>query len=336
MSKELKIKIFCNDIGKQVIYKPDIFSLNNYDELKKNTLEKLKNKNSNTNKNTNKKYIFEILECNIGIDSFWDSDTFNYFISKLKENLPEKIKLNLKKVDKYPKWERPQYLEIFKNSLNSAWNSTKKEIEEDLTEKYLDDGKRHYLLEKQGNEPDLKEELFSNIHTNIVCNNCLSSNFKGARYICSECNNFNLCEYCLKKACAFHKPEHTFIKLNNPIFEDIQKYNSIFSPNKKLITQKEEQPFEIKIDIINNGEKNLKGCFISPIRFGKNYLGCLKTTILDDCKKGDKITLNVLIKFEDEEDEEELLDSYEGFFRLMTKDGIPFGDIYNIKVLIEE
>ena len=43
-----------------------------------------------------------------------------------------------------------------------------------------------------------------------------------------------------------------------------------------------------------------------------------------------------MIKFEDEEDEEELLDSYEGFFRLMTKDGIPFGDIYNIKVLIEE
>ena len=75
--------------------------------------------------------------------------------------------------------------------------------------------------------------------------------------ICCECNNFNLCEFCQKNARINHNPEHTFIKLNEPVFVNIQKYSCIFSPNKKLI-KKDLEPFDIDIDIINNGENNLK------------------------------------------------------------------------------
>ena len=77
----------------------------------------------------------------------------------------------------------------------------------------------------------------------------------------------------------------------------------------------------------------MQECFLSPIRFGKNYFGCLKTTITDECKNGEKIKLNVFMKFDDSDD---IKDSYEGYFRLMTKEGLPFGDILYVQVMIEK
>jgi hypothetical protein len=188
---------------------------------------------------------------------------------------------------------------------------------------------------KKENDENLKEEMFDELHVNVICNNCLSSNFSGIRYICSECNNYNLCEDCKDNAVINHNPDHTFIQLHYQVLVDIQKYNSIFAPNKLLIKNKYE-PFEIKVQIVNNGNTSLQGCFISQIRFGKKYLGCLKKTITTKCDTGDKVELDLLLKFEDDDEEEiEVLDSYEGYFRLMTEEGIPFGDILHIKLLIE-
>ena len=95
-------------------------------------------------------------------------------------------------------------------------------------------------------------------------------------------------------------------------------------------------PFDNKVNIINNWENDLQECFISPIRFWNNLLGCLKKTIVSNCKKGDKIELDVLFKFEDDENEEDDITEYEGYFRLMIQEGIPFGDILYIKLLMEE
>ena len=62
----------------------------------------------------------------------------------------------------------------------------------------------------------------------------------------------------------------------------------------------------IRQNIINIGDKNLQYCFLSPIRFGKEYLGCLKQTISEEVKKGEKIKLNIFIIFDDvDEDEDE-------------------------------
>lgn len=335
MSKKCNIKIVYKEQPTIVVVKENIFKFPSYEDLKK----KIINSNITTIKKKlteKEKFILEIEGEEIpGLSNIWNAETFNYFIGKIESNNPGKMKLNIVRVDKYPDWKKPQYTKILKKSLQSAWESTKKEIEDELTEKYLNDGQRLFFQEKKEKDANLEEEYYKILHSNIVCNNCLSSNFSGTRYICAECNNFNLCEYCQENARVSHKSEHTFIKLNKPVLDDIQKYNSIFFPNKQLLKHKEE-PFEIVIEIVNNGENNLQGCFISPIRFGKNYLGCLKKTIIDDCKNGDKISLEVLIKFEEEEDEEESPDVYEGYFRLMTKDGIPFGDIFNIKVICEE
>ena len=337
MSIKCSAKIVFKDQPSPVVLKDDLMKYDNYNKLKDKILEKSANKSFTKVKLTQKdKFILEIEEYDsAGMTSIWSTETYSYFLDKLQKNPPEKLKLNIVKVNEYPIWNQPKYGKILKEALNSAWNLTKKEIKEDLTEKYLDEGKRFFNQEKRENDPKLIEELYMGLHSNVVCNNCLTSNFSGARYICAECDNFNLCEYCQKNARVSHTAEHTFIKLNSPVLVEIQKYNSIFSPKNQLINTKEE-PFEIKIDIVNTGEKNLQGCFISPIRFGNKYLGCLKKTILEECNKGEKISMDIFVKFEDEDDEDESLNTYEGYFRLMTQEGIPFGDIFNIKVLIEE
>ena len=338
MSNKCITKFIYKKLSMTVLFKEDIFKIPNFEQLKEKILEKSKSPAFNLVKiSRNEKFIIEINDdCDVpGLNSFWNTETYDYFFEKIKNNPPKKLKLAISKIDKEPKWEKPKYLEILKESLDSTWNMTKKEIISDLTEKYLNEGKRKFIQDKKQNEPNLKDVLFDELHINIICNNCFTSNFSGARYICCECDNFNLCEYCQKNGSIAHKNEHTFIKINSPVALDIQTFNSIFSPNKLLLKKKLE-PFEIEIDIINNGESSLKGCFISPIRFGKKYLGCLKQSIINSCDKGDKITLTIVIKFDDEEFEENTLNMYEGYFRLMTVEGIPFGDIFYIKLILEE
>lgn len=330
MSK-LLIKIYYNA---KVFDKVKIFEFSNYNDLKKKLLKKAEEKKEKIGN----KFIltFEGFQL-AGIESIWDENTFKYFIDRIRQNPPENPKLNLIKVQKYPDdWKPPEYLRILNEALDSEWEATKKEIKNELTEKYLNDGKRFFIQQKKDieNESNIKEEMIKELHIDIICNNCLTSNFSGVRYICSECNNFNICEYCYEKANFSHKPNHFFIKVNYPVSVDIQKYNSILSPNRMLLKQTHE-PFEVNIDIINNGEESLQGCFLSPIRFGKNYLGCLKTTITDKCNEGDKVSIKPLIKFEDANNVDPL-DEYEGYLRLMTEEGIPFGDIIYIHVTIEK
>ena len=331
-------KLICKEVSNTIIFKGDLYTFPKFEQLIDKLKEKIKdNKTFKKIKLVENKFILEIIE-GFELDelkSVWNSETYDYFFSKIKQNSIDKIKFNLAMVDKLPTWNPPQFTKLLKDSLDTAWISTKKEIVEELTEKYLDDGKRFFMEEKKENEPKFAEELYNDLHINIICNNCLASNFIGARYICCECNNFNLCEYCKKNTRISHNPDHTFIKLNNPVLIDIQKYKSIFSPNKKLLKLKEGMPFEINIKIINNGYNDLQGCFFSPIRFGKNYLGCLQKTIIEKCEKGDEVELEVLMTFPEDDEEEDLRDSYEGYFRLMAKPGIPFGDIFYIKVNIE-
>ena len=335
MDKQCMVKFtFEKDIN-IVLFKEDLLSYPKYELIKEKILEKANN-SKYLKLSPTEKFILKILNYEIEeLKSVWNSDTYSYLYERIKKNPPSKMKLIICKVDKYPEWNPPIYGTILKESLNSAWNITKKEIEEELSEKYLNNGKRLFIQDKKDKDQNIRDALFNEFHLKVVCNNCFNSDFSGARYICSECDNFNLCEFCQKNTRINHNPEHTFIKLNEPVFLNIQKYSCIFCQNKKLI-KKDLEPFEIDIDIINNGENNLKGCFISPIRFGKKYLGCLKKTILTDCYKGDKIRLEVLMKFDDDLDEENLQDVYEGYFRLITSKGIPFGDIFYIKVIINE
>ena len=336
MSKECPIRIYYEELPKKnVLGKSiDLFSYTSFNEIKK-SIFKHSEKPSFDKVRLKEKDLFilkmedfELAELN----SIWDEETFKYLYSHIKQNPPEKLKFIIIKVKKYPNFTPSEYETLLKNALESGWESTKKEIEEDLNENYLNDGKRLFLQEKKENDENIKDETLNELNINIICNNCLVCNFSGARYVCAECNNFNLCEYCQESTRSAHNKEHTFIRFNEPVFDDIEKYNCIFAPNRMLLN-KPFEPFEIDIDIMNNGDEPLQECFLSPIRFGKNYFGCLKTTITDECKNGEKIKLNVFMKFDDSDD---IKDSYEGYFRLMTKEGLPFGDILYVQVMIEK
>ena len=338
MSKKSSFRVVFETNVRKPLIKGDLLDeqYNSFDKINETILEKSKDEKYDKDRSALKdKFVLKIKGFVVpNLECVWNAETFNYFFARYKEN-PQAIELIISKVKKYPNWEPPKYDKLLKEILEKAWEPTEKEIEKELELK-LDNGKSKFIQEKKENDENLKEEIFDELHVNVICNNCLSSNFGGVRYICSECNNYNLCEDCKEHAVINHNPEHTFIQLNYQVLVDIQKYNSIFAPNKLLIKNKYE-PFEIKVQIVNNGNTSLQGCFISQIRFGKKYLGCLKKTITTKCDIGDKVELDLLLKFEDDDDEEEIvvLDSYEGYFRLMTEEGIPFGDILHIKLLIE-
>ena len=339
MSMECLIKIYYEELPKKNLLGKsiDLFSFQTYEEIKKIIFKQSEKATYNSVRLKGKDlFILKIEDFDLSEihSSIWDEETFKYLCSYLKQNPTEKLKLIITKVEKYPPSPTPSQLEpVFKDTLTSVWESTKKEIEEDVNEVDLNEKKRLFLLEKK----EGKDEYINELNINIICNNCLSCNFSGFRYICAECNNFNLCEFCQENARLVHEnKEHTFIRLNEAVFDDIQKYSCIFSPNRMLLNQKYE-PFEINIDIMNIGDEALQECFISPIRFGKNYFGCVKNIILDECKNGEKINMKILMKFDDfDKNCNNPKDSYEGYFRLMTKEGIPFGDILYIKVMIEK
>ena len=335
-----KVKIIYKDLPTKVVCTVDLTSNQNYDTIKQNILEKSKasSQYKKVSVTAKDKFILKFEGINIsGLNAIWNTDTYNFFLDKTQDN-KEKIKFIIEKVNEYPKFTPPQYYTLFRKELDSAWDKTKKILEDDLKEIYLNEGKRIFIQAKKENDP---ENLFAELNINVVCNECLKSNFCGPRYICSECNNFNLCDSCQERGMESHNPNHTFIIVNNQekfLAVDIQKYNSIFTSNRRLFKQK-YGPFPIDIEIVNNGEENLQGCFLSPIRFGPNYLGCIKATILDDCKQGEKASLKGVLIIEtdnDDNNENDYLDSYEGYFRLMTSGGLPFGDILYIQVQIED
>ncbi len=95
-----------------------------------------------------------------------------------------------------------------------------------------------------------------------------------------------------------------------------------------------KDPFEITFDLDNKGIKNLKGCYFLSIKTSSKYLTCKKEVIKDDIKKDEKKRMNLTIFFKEDDDENQ--DLYEGYFRLFTEEGIPFGDVLYLQLLIED
>jgi hypothetical protein len=94
-------------------------------------------------------------------------------------------------------------------------------------------------------------------------------------------------------------------------------------------------PFEITFEINNKGNINLKGCYFLSIKTNKKYLTCRKHIIKDDIKKDQKKRMNLEIDFNEDGDEDNQ-DIYEGYFRLFTDEGIPFGDILYLQVVVDD
>ena len=169
----------------------------------------------------------------------------------------------------------------------------------------------------------------------VKCNNCTNTNVTGTRYICCECPNFILCQKCKEKSNIVHNKDHAFVQINKPIKIDIKKFNNFFRPNKFLFNNSRE-PFDINFEILNKGENNLKGCYITSIKASKKYLRCVKKVINEDVKNNEKIRMKLTIVFNEEDDDDSTQDVYEGYYRLFSAEGVPFGDILYIQVITDD
>ena len=351
MSNKIKIKAYYKQVPGVVIINEDISKLKNYNELRDLIIKK-----SNDSKQRlevkkiavqkDDKFIIELEEKISGLESIYNEKTFSFFLNKVLEIKSKSIKVFIVKVDKYPEWKPPQVYKILESTLKNASNEIIDSVKKDLTQEDLENGGRIYIKEKKETK-DIDDLIYKEVHVNVFCNNCQTGNFFGLRYMCAECNNFNLCENCYSNEIHNHCQDHTFIRIKEPINNEMEKrvknieiseYNCLFASNRQIV-YKPYEPFELDVEIINNGMNDLSWCFISPIRFGKKYLGCGKTSVTDTVNNGGKFKMVTLIKFEDEVGNDgffEPLKEYEGYFRLMTPEGVPFGDILYLKVIIQD
>ena len=265
--------------------------------------------------------------------------TFSYLISILKEELKEdlnhlKLKFTLEKRDKEPNSDMPKYFNYLKNVLNDTWKIEKENIKTELNDIALNESQMNFIYSNlnENNKNSKNNKKFKIENNNIiVCNNCLSKTFYKFRYICSYCDNFNLCYKCYKK--YEHNKQHNFIIFNvAKTVNDITKYDNKISPNYIELKGKKEH-FDVQFRIANTGEVDLKGCFIGYIKFDKNYLICNKYEIKDGLEKNDIKEVQLKIHFNDTDNID--INTFEGHFRMFNSYGIPFGDILKIKVINE-
>ncbi|CAG8761694.1 8275_t:CDS:2 [Gigaspora margarita] len=76
-----------------------------------------------------------------------------------------------------------------------------------------------------------EERLQNGIHAGIVCNYCGKSEWKGMRYKCSECPDYDLCFNCITISNLLHNVQHQFLKLSNPLDPKVSENTSISSIN---------------------------------------------------------------------------------------------------------
>lgn len=334
------IKIIYKQFEGKNIVKEKFSKTGNYESLRNKIIEKTARMGGNVASNGVKKedkFVLRLAEKLAGIESVFDDKTLDFLRGKITESEPATVTLHITKVDKYPIWKPPQILEIFKSSLDKASQETIEEIKKDLVLENLENGNRVYIKEKK-EEKEINEDTVKECHVHIFCNHCQRGNFFGFRYMCAECNNYNLCEECYSNDIYTHDKDHTFIRIKKP-FEpedtNLNIFNCIFSPNR-IYEKRELNVFDLNVVIVNNGTVDLNGCFVSPIRFGKNYLGCTKETINEEVKTGEKVNIKLgIIFFDDFSDDCQPLDQYIGYFRLMTDKGIPFGDILYVQLDIK-
>ena len=261
--------------------------------------------------------------------------TFGEFIEKEnkkeneKENEKNNEKENEKENEKSNEIEKEnkiiEYQKLLEEYLNNKIDFIKKSLLNDNFKNDIYNGYYKYIEEDENKK-------FIIIHENIQCNYCNENDIIGKRFICSECNNFNLCENCEKL--NNHNKEHCLIQINKEIIDknNYFEYQNLICENERIYNFKLnnfQENFEIKI--INIGENDLKNCFFMPISYRNNYLIGNKFTIDNHFKKGETNTINIKIK-----NIPEKTGIYYSKWRMFTTFGIPFGQVLYMKFNIEK
>ena len=337
----MSFKIYEKPDSKRVLIKDNFSTFTKYVDIKKKVLDSTRN-NKNLNLSEKNKFILAYMQEKeqnrrpqfIPDDlkeGIWDNKTFLYLKEKLtlRGIKDAQYKFYIKKVDKLPTWNKKLNQEFLAQALDDSCKSIYDDIMDEVSLNKLEASKIEYNKKKSQLEKNQKE-VNKEIHKNVICNNCLKDNFKGKRFICAECNSYNLCQDCEKLFYQkqIHNREHTLIQVNKSISEDnLYKYSNIIGNNDEEFKDVPSS-FQIELNIINNGENNLKGCYFLPIRYGEDYLSCRPKQIDEDVERNMKVKLFPIIRLPHEN-----TGYFEGYFRLFTPEGFPFGDVFHMTVL---
>ena len=266
---------------------------------------------------------------------FYDHPSFEYLKEKLSlREITDEYKFELVKVDKANKpFKRPEYSKILNQGLDEIWKPISDKLKQEVSLNKLEKSELEYKRLKEQLEEN--ERKIDGTHEDILCNNCFKTPIQGKRFICAECNNYNLCQDCEKLLYKnqIHDRKHIFIQVNKPLLgneNNVLNYNNMISNNNQEIKNVQED-FEIPVDFINNGETNLKNCYVLPIRYGDEYLTCSPAVISESVVMNYNNSINLEIKIPQNNRK-----YYEGYFRMFTPNGLPFGQIFFIRVFKEK
>ena len=348
-------KILISKESNNVVLNGNFEKYNSYDEIKAKIIEYSQKPvfmqdNLNISQNDKFKLVFKKNENQKNIffpeelpNSIWNNETYNYLKKKLilkgVKNL--KYRFYIERINDYPKFEQKKNSEILNEALDKYWEETYRYITNELTMTKLEKRNNEFneLKEKEENknkenenEENKNEENKNEENKNdIICSNCFKKVFFGKRFICSECNNYNLCQDCEKllNIKEIHQREHVFIQINKCLTQNINfKYNNIIGNYNKEFRNVSSNYFNLELTIVNTGKNDLRGCYILPIRFGDEYLDCIPKTIKESVKQGKPITIDLnIIKSNNN------CDNLKGYFRMFTPEGLPFGNVIFINVL---
>jgi hypothetical protein len=262
-------------------------------------------------------------------DGIYDEVSLQFFKDKLSSKGIKngKYAFYIVKVDSLPTFKKKENSDILDANLKKYWNLALNDITSDLNLMKLEESKNTF--EKMKEEQKKKENDLKKIkHDNIICSNCFQKDFCGKRFICSECNNYNLCQDCEKilQTKEIHQRDHVLIQINTNIKEDLSKYNNVIGNYHKEF-QNVEEFFTLEFVVVNNGENDLKNCCILPIRYGDEYLSCDAKIITNSIKRGMNLKISLDVKTP------QRTGYFEGYFRMFTPSGLPIGNIIYIKVL---
>jgi hypothetical protein len=324
--RKMIVKLTSKDKKKAI----NLFKKNTWNEFNKQILETISELKE-------KKYIINFVkDSKFKFAPVFDEETFqdfyNYVIKKYEENNEDFSSKNAplietKIVENYP--EKINYSKILEKALDQGLNNMRESLKKLFNEETLKKMAKIYETKNDNKENEKKV-----IHNNIICNNCYSKDFNGPRFICAECENFNLCEKCEKM--NVHFPNHVLIQYNlNVSNEDYYLYQNIIKENEQILTinlnEIKEGKINLDVTVCNNGLKSFSKCFFSPISFGNNALFGKRLLIEE---KSEEITSGQKTTFKITLDNIKSEGNYYSKWRMFTPEGLPFGKVLYLNIRI--
>lgn len=337
-------KILVGKEIKSVYMKGNFNEFKTYNELKRKLIDKSQAQCFKSKKYNLKESDVFILHFDVEGDIFipddlkkenaiWDNKTYGYFKEKLSlRKISNAYKFYVEKVKRLPRWKKKENHEYLSDALEKCWDPIYEDIIAGVSLMKLEESKVVYS-NKQKKLEENNAKLNKEKHNNVICNNCHKKDFCGKRFICAECNNYNLCQECEKifYQKQIHQREHTLIQINKSLndenVDNLSKYSNIIGNNNQEF-KNVPSSFQLEFTVINNGENDLKDCYLLPVRYGDEYLTCNPKKIEDNIQRNMSVKIVLVVRIPNINK-----GYFEGYFRMFTPHGLPFGNVLFVKVL---